>query len=172
MLTGQRPGRISPVDTSSCGGLPRRPLTVLGTLGTQPGWQWSAARAMNASGQVVGSSQVSLGDRSMSHAFLYQQGTMIDLNSLIPSSSGVTLLAARFINNAGQIVAQGDAQNGTVHNYLLTPMPDPAPIPEPGTLTVFGVFAGALALRRTCRRGPSGNRGRTTENWFVGRARG
>jgi probable HAF family extracellular repeat protein len=127
----------------------------LGTLGTQPGWQWSAARTMSPNGQVVGWSQISIGNLSTYHAFLYQQGTMIDLNSLIPSSGGVTLSDARLINNRGQIVVEG-GEDGPGHTYLLTPIP--APVPEPGTLTVFGLLAGALALWRV--RGPRPSRSR------------
>jgi probable HAF family extracellular repeat protein len=121
----------------------------LGTLCGQPGWEWSSARAMNSSGQVVGWSQVSLSNLFTYHGFLYQQGTMIDLNSLIPSSFGITLSDALFINKQGQVVAEGDTQPGPLHNYLLTP----TPVPEPGMMTVFGFLAAATSLRLTWRRG-------------------
>jgi probable HAF family extracellular repeat protein len=119
---------------------------ALGTLGTQSGWEQSEATAMNSNGQVVGFSEVTQGNAYSSHAFLYQHGSMIDLNSLIPSSSGVTLSNALFINDRGQIIAAGTTQDGPMHNYLLMP----TSVPEPGMLTVFGLAA-ALALRRARR---------------------
>ena len=49
----------------------------------------------------------------MTHAFLYQNGTMTDLNSLLPASfKGITLLDATSINNLGQIVAFGETSPG------------------------------------------------------------
>ena len=92
-------------------------------LGTLPGDSSSAANGVNASGQVVGVSYsgTSGGDQ---HAFLYDDSAMPhmrDLNSLIPSGSGVTLTDAGGINDLGQIAATGTI-NGQTHAFRLTPV--------------------------------------------------
>jgi probable HAF family extracellular repeat protein len=68
-------------------------LTDVGTLGGS----WSNAMRVNASGQVVGWSNLP-GDNT-GHAFMWQTGTMTDLGTLGGRDS-----AARDINDCGQIV--------------------------------------------------------------------
>ncbi len=55
-----------------------------------------------------------------SHAFLWKDGTMVDLNDLIPKNSPWMLQSAAGINAAGQIAGQGLIQ-GEVHAFLATP---------------------------------------------------
>jgi probable HAF family extracellular repeat protein len=88
---------------------------VVGPLG-------SGATAINDSGQVVGFMPGS-GDFARNHAFLYADGVLTDLNSLIPPGSGLTLFTASAINNAGQIVGLAYGTGGGIipHAYLLTP---------------------------------------------------
>lgn len=73
------------------------------------------AFAINNNGEVVGRANFGT-DR----AFLWRNGTMIDLTSLLPADSGWTLLEARDINDSGQIVGTGSI-NGQNRAYLLTP---------------------------------------------------
>jgi len=54
-----------------------------------------------------------------SHAFLWKDGVMIDLNDLIPKGSPWMLQSAAGINAAGQIAGQG-LINGEVHAFLAT----------------------------------------------------
>jgi len=83
-------------------------MVDLGTLG---GWQ-SWAIAINGSGQVVGTS-MNQNDTAY-HAFLYDQGTMYDLNQLIIEPADHPIMwGAQDINNFGQIVGV---------NYLLNPI--------------------------------------------------
>jgi probable HAF family extracellular repeat protein len=103
-------------------------MSNLGTLGGGS----SFALGINNSGQVVGYSN--------EHAFLYQNGTITDLNSLIDPSSGFTLSIAGAINNNGVIVGRGTV-NGQHHAFLLTPVPEPSTI----ILLVIGA-AGVLAF--------------------------
>ncbi len=72
----------------------------LGTLGGH----FSGAWAINGLGQVVG---VSSNANFQMRAFLWQNGTMTDLNTLLPAHSGWELTGAFFINDNGQIVGNG-----------------------------------------------------------------
>jgi probable HAF family extracellular repeat protein len=97
-------------------------VTDLGTLGGSTpinGSVPTVAWDINEVGQVVGYSTTSSGEE---HAFLYSGGQMVDLNSLIPSDSGWTLVDARAINDGGQIVGWGDYGGyGILRAFLLTP---------------------------------------------------
>lgn len=86
----------------------------LGTLGGSN----SSANGINASGQIVGNSLLT-GDAAI-HAFLYQNGTMTDLNTLTPSGSGWVLENASAINDVGQIIGTGTL-NGSFTAFRLDP---------------------------------------------------
>ena len=127
-------------------------MTDLGTLGGG----YSSALSLNASGQVVGRSLTGGGyAHSEMHAFLYADGVMHDLNDLLPAGLGWTLVSANGINDAGQIIGDARDAEGNLRGYLLTPagMVAPvAPVPEPGTLAVFGLAAVGLGARWASRR--------------------
>ena len=119
----------------------------LGTLGTN---HWSTkVEAINNAGLLVGWSTTNSGAQ---HAFLDSASTFImqDLNSLIPPTSGLTLTDAVGIDADGRIVAYGTDASGATHEYLLTPVPQPAP--EPTTLALFGLVAIAFGARRLAVR--------------------
>lgn len=113
--------------------------TVLGSLGGANG----AAYALNNSNEVVGWSQIANGTP---HAFLYNNGTMEDLNLVIPPLSGITLTSAVGINAAGEIVAYGTDASGQSHEYLLTPAE--VPVPEPSSMAVMSLLVAGAAARR------------------------
>ncbi len=75
----------------------------LGTLGGRR----SVANGINNFGQVVGSSSIATTANGDTHAFLYDEGQMLDLNNLIPTGSNFVLRTANAINNKGQIVGSG-----------------------------------------------------------------
>ena len=105
--------------------------TNLGTLGGPN----SIASAINASGQIVGSSTISSNPAVGQHAFLYQNGTMYDLNDIVTGATGWTLFSAQGINSIGQIVGTASDTSGDVLPFLLNPTgggPTPTPTPTSG----------------------------------------
>jgi probable HAF family extracellular repeat protein len=92
----------------------------------------SRARAINASGVIVGGSSDCA---NYVHAFVWKEGgPMLDLNKLIPSGSGLQLLSAFNINARGEILVktapvgtppQDDEDLG--HVALLVPCDDDSP---------------------------------------------
>jgi probable HAF family extracellular repeat protein len=86
-------------------------------LGTLPGDTWSWANNINNKGQAVGTSFPETGSR----AFIWQNGVMTDLNTLIPPDSPMYLLEAFGINDRGQIAGFGQLSNGELRGYLLDP---------------------------------------------------
>lgn len=110
------PAQAPPVPSST----PQYAFLYSGTtpvsLGTLPGDTDSVADAVNDSGQVVGRSSGAGVDR----AFLYSNGVMKDLTSLLPAGSGWTLTEATEINNTGQICGTGQ-HNNMRRAFLLTP---------------------------------------------------
>ena len=85
-------------------------------LGTLPGDSVSEGLGLNSSDQVVGVSYPS------SHAFIWQNGTMTDLNTLTGSNPQYTLIDAQEISDSGIIT--GEAQNnnsGDIVAFIATP---------------------------------------------------
>jgi len=73
-------------------------------LGTVEGDACSRGIAINSRGQIVG---LSSDCRNALHAFLWEEGgPMIDLNTVIPSGSGLQLTNAININDRGEILAK------------------------------------------------------------------
>jgi probable HAF family extracellular repeat protein len=80
----------------------------------------SYAYGLNNRGQVVGGTYRAPGLRGPYHAFIWVNGIIRDLNSLIPANLGWELIEAQDINNKGQIVGYGK-HNGQTRAFLLTP---------------------------------------------------
>ena len=79
----------------------------------------STANAVNSAGQVVGDTGDCPGD---GHPFLSEHGQpMIDLNTLVLPGSDLTLTAATFINDRGEIVGAGVLASGEGRAVLLVP---------------------------------------------------
>lgn len=93
-------------------------MTDIDTFDSQASW----AFGINSNGVVVGMFTPS--STSMAYdAFVYLGGSMMDLNKLIPAGSGLTLMQANGINDAGEIVGQAQSNSdGSVHGFLLTPV--------------------------------------------------
>jgi probable HAF family extracellular repeat protein len=124
-------------------------MTDLGTLGTGS----SAAYDINENGQIVGASYY--GPGADSRAFLYQDGTMYDLNALLTSDPGFVVGDALSINDGGQIVGLANMPDGSIHGVLLTPAFTPAAVPLlPAAwtgLSTIALLAGVIAMRKRGR---------------------
>jgi probable HAF family extracellular repeat protein len=82
-------------------------------LGTVAGDACSVALSINSRGQIVGFGSADCFNED--HAFLSENGgPMIDLQSLVPPGSDVTLIEAVFINDRGEIAARGKLSNGII----------------------------------------------------------
>lgn len=92
-------------------------MSDLGVLGNDV---FSVALDINNRGQIVGFSGASIIDITTSHALLWANGVMIELQAQIPGDSGWTLLAAAGINERGQIAGYG-IHDGQYRAFLLTP---------------------------------------------------
>lgn len=101
-------------------------LTDLGTLGGD----YSYPSAINNLGKIVGDSALPNG---APHAFLWQDGSMVDLNTLLPAGSGWELVSAELINDAGQIIGFG-VLNGVSRVFVLTIGGTPNHAPVAATL--------------------------------------
>lgn len=77
----------------------------------------------DASAQAINDSGVIVGDGGNGHAFVYQHGQATDLNSLIASGSGFTLVTADGINKNG-VIAGTAVSNSTnqTFGFELTPV--------------------------------------------------
>jgi probable HAF family extracellular repeat protein len=90
-------------------------------LGTLPGDACSNAYFINAHGQIVGTSEnrdlchIAVGE----HAFLWEDGRMTDLNTLIPPGAELQLTYAVAINDQGVIAGFGVPPGCAVEDYEL-----------------------------------------------------
>lgn len=105
-------------------------LQSIGSLGGE-----SFAYAINDNQQIVGFSHLipRIFERTNERAFIYENGIMKDLNTLISSDSDWVMSRAVDINNSGWIIAYG--------------------VPEPVTILLLGL--GTVVLRRKRRTLPS-----------------
>jgi probable HAF family extracellular repeat protein len=125
---GQVVGNSYLPDNTTVHGFLWQKSTGMIDLGTLPGDVFSSGAGINNKGQVVGgSADASYNER----AYLWQNGVMTDLNTLISPDSPLYLLEADGINDRGQI--EGYALNiiaGEVHAFLATPTRTYAAISE------------------------------------------
>ena len=82
----------------------------------------SAATSINDRAQVVGGSYGEGGPMMGNpRAFLWENGVMTDLNTLVPGNSPLYLLIGSSINSRGEIAGFGVANDGEIHAYLASP---------------------------------------------------
>lgn len=90
-------------------------------LGATTDLPCSYANGINNLGQVLGTLQHCPEVIAGREAFLWEKGDLVNLNTLVPSSSGIVLIGAFNANNRGEIVAEGRLLNGDLRAVLLVP---------------------------------------------------
>jgi probable HAF family extracellular repeat protein len=100
-------------------------VSDLGTVGDDP---CSFAYAVNDESQVVGlSSPSDCVYFDVSRPFLWEHGSMVDLNNLIPKNSPLQLVYAFTINHRGEIAGNGWDASSNEHSFVLIPCDDGHP---------------------------------------------
>ena len=112
-----------------------------------PSWE-AYAGDINDAGVVVGTMRAG-GGFSNFHGWVYVDGVVTNLNTLIPAGTGLHIAYANAINNAGQIAATAFDAQGHYHAVLLTPGEGPPPTPTVsiGDVTVFEGNTGTRTRR-------------------------
>jgi probable HAF family extracellular repeat protein len=93
-------------------------ITDLGTVDQDP---CSFPSGINSKAQIVGASLIGCAFDSNTRAFLWQDGSIFDLNTLIPPGASLHLQWARDINDRGEIAGSGLDADGNAHDFLLVP---------------------------------------------------
>lgn len=115
---------------------------VMIDLGTLPGDGYAYANDINNGRQVVGNSFGS------GRAFFWEDGSMVQLDTLLDPALGWTVTDAYAINDASQIAGTA-CLDGTCYAVRL----DPVAVPEPATCALFLGGLGLVGvLRRRARR--------------------
>ena len=110
------PAHIDPVHAFFHDGTSMRDLGVL------PNLPWSSATGLNNHGVVVGNVYAEINEEDYdTHAFVFRDGKMWDLNELIPASS-FKLFTSLSIDDAGRILCtDGQVGQAVANGYLLVP---------------------------------------------------
>ncbi|HVO81049.1 MAG TPA: hypothetical protein VMT28_09970 [Terriglobales bacterium] len=93
-------------------------ITDLGAVDQDP---CSFPSAINSKTQIVGASLPGCAFDNNSRAFLWQNGSMLDLNALISPGASLHLQWARDINDRGEIAGIGLDVDNNSHVFLLIP---------------------------------------------------
>ena len=124
-------------------------------------------------GQVVGSSGDCNNDL---HAFLWEHGSIVDLNTLVSPGLGAELVYADYINDRGEITAAGTLTNGDSHAFLLIPCDENHPGLEGCDYSLVEASAAvaqpSAAIRNATSRTPQSLLHRMSRYHFPGRAFG
>jgi probable HAF family extracellular repeat protein len=90
-------------------------------LGLPQGYARGVATGINNDGTIVGWMATTLSGGTK-HAFVWRDGVLTNLNSIVPPNSGWELQSASDINDNGQIIGSGSAPSGSIQGFLLTPV--------------------------------------------------
>jgi probable HAF family extracellular repeat protein len=94
---------------------------IIADLGVLSGDLVGAALDLNNRGEVVGASVSAPGPATGNpRAFVWKDGVMTDLNTLVPADSPLYLLTAFALSDSGDIVGFGATNDGDIHGFLAT----------------------------------------------------
>ena len=129
--SGQIAGDIVPASGPSHAALYSSGMWV--ALGALPGAAATQATAINSAGRIVGTAVFPVVGynpfRPGRHVgFVVRGGSLVDLNTLIPAGSGLTITGAIGINDSGQILCDAVNGGGRARAVLLTPGPPAASV--------------------------------------------
>jgi probable HAF family extracellular repeat protein len=145
----------------------RQTITDLGVVGADP---CSYAAAINAKMQVVGASIADCDEEF--RAFLWEDGSLFDMNSLIPPASALYLQLTYAINDLGEIAGTGVDSSGNQHAVLLIPCDENHPdIEGCDYSSVDATAAGRVSTMPAVQSRPSANR-RNSARRLLGRQPG
>jgi uncharacterized membrane protein len=137
-------------------------------LGTLPGQGCSSAKVINSNGQIIGLSfPCNNLTANTSSAVLWEHGSIVDLNTFVPSNSGLHLEGAHQINDRGEIECGGVLPNGDLHAILLIPCEegDDGCVAEDPTAARNSTLTEAQRL--TMQRIMAGHRGRLAQRYHI-----
>lgn len=103
---------------------------VMRDLGPVPGFDdmtCIGAFGVNSHDQVVGQAERNLCAGPDAHAFLWEDGDMIDVNQFVPPGSDITLTEIEQINDRGEMFGIGTLTSGEDRAFLLIPCDDDHP---------------------------------------------
>ena len=123
-------------------------ITDLGTVDQDP---CSFSSAINSKAQIVGASLPGCAFDSNTRAFLWEDGSIFDLNTLISPGASLHLQWARDINDRGEIAGTGLDAEGNAHDFLL--MPCGANGPSDCKEEISGATTGTRAIRAPLTHG-------------------
>ncbi len=106
----------------------------------------SVGLGISDNGDIVGAS---FDDNFNPRAFLWHNGVMTDLNTLVSSNSQMFLLFAHGINTRGEIVGFGQTSDGAVHGFLAIPRQNSA---DEGAELETRSLTGAVVPSETARK--------------------
>jgi len=123
--------------------------TGMQDLGVLQGDVNSVGASINDRAQVVGSSYGEGGPMMGNpRAFLWENGVMTDLNTLVPANSPLYLLIGFSINARGEIAGFGVTNDGEIHAYLASPN-YLSSAPSAGRATTAVVTPGSLTTNQS-----------------------
>jgi probable HAF family extracellular repeat protein len=130
-------------------------------LGVPDGQTCSTAIDINSRGQII--IDTAICGVSDGPGAIWENGKLYDLNSLISPNSGVSVAFVSFINDRGEITAEGDLPSGGGHAILLVPCDENHPGMEGCDYSL--VDASTAAVASAPRIAPSGTQRSPQSRW-------